>query len=100
MIILLEFFDEVRRPRFYIRAILLLLLCRVHDFTKYKTARTLIDLFYWPDGFCIDMIVVGLCFILAFQILLIYMSLYKKWVKQSSHEVITGGCDEIFKNNK
>lgn len=30
----------------------------VHDYTKYKVCRSISDLFYWPEGPCLDMIVI------------------------------------------
>ena len=46
---------------YLIKTITLLVLCRVHDFTRYKVCRTIRDLFYWPEGVCIDMLVI-FCF--------------------------------------
>jgi len=43
----------------------LIILCRLHDFTKYKTARTINDLFYWPEGLCLDMVVIIAFFVIA-----------------------------------
>ena len=40
------------------KAVMILVLCRVHDFTRYKVCRSFTDLFYWPEGPCIDMLVV------------------------------------------
>lgn len=43
---------------FWIPRILALGLCFLHDKTKYKVCRSFTDLFYWPNGFCLDMVVV------------------------------------------
>lgn len=47
------------------KKVVLLILCRIHDFTRYKICRSFSDLFYWPDGFCADTIVVMLFFAIA-----------------------------------
>lgn len=47
------------------KKITLLALCRIHDFTRYKVCRSLSDLFYWPDGFCADTVVVILVFVIG-----------------------------------
>lgn len=44
--------------KYWIIRLILLGLCFLHDYTKYKTARNLKDLFYWPEGICLDTIVV------------------------------------------
>lgn len=38
--------------------LVLLMMLPVHDIVKTRTLRTFIDLFYWPDGICLDMIIV------------------------------------------
>ena len=50
---------------YLIKAIALNILCRVHDFTRYKVCRTFSDLFYWPEGPCVDMLVIFSVFIIG-----------------------------------
>lgn len=50
---------------FLMDAVILMTLCRIHGFTAYKTARSLQDLFYWPDGFCADMVILGAFLLMA-----------------------------------
>ena len=50
-------------PGSCIRRGLVLTLMIIHEFTKYHTARTIMELFYWPDGLCLDMFVVGTFFL-------------------------------------
>ena len=57
--------QTIKRPVYWIPRILLLALCLLHEKTKYHTARSITELFYWPDGFCADMIVLALFGIVA-----------------------------------
>lgn len=50
---------------YFVKVIALLVLCRVHDFTRYKFCRTFRDLFYWPEGPCVDMLVIFSVFIIG-----------------------------------
>ena len=50
---------------YIIKAIALIILCRVHDFTRYKVCRSFSDLFYWPEGPCVDMLVIFSFFIIG-----------------------------------
>lgn len=50
---------------YLIKAIALLVLCRIHDLTRYKVCRTFSDLFYWPEGLCVDMLVIFSFFIIG-----------------------------------
>lgn len=44
-----------------ISKLLLVLMCGIHEFTKYTNCRSIGELFYWPEGFwCWDMVVVVL----------------------------------------
>lgn len=43
---------------FIIKAMTVVALCRIHEYTRYRLCRTIGDLFYWPDGFCLDMVIV------------------------------------------
>ena len=52
--------NAVARPQYLSKKLILFLLCVIHDHTRYQVCRRISDLFYWPDGFCLDMIVVGL----------------------------------------
>lgn len=40
------------------KKVALLIICRIHDYTRYKICRSFSDLFYWPDGFCADTVVI------------------------------------------
>lgn len=44
------------------KKIALIIICRIHDYTRYKICRSFSDLFYWPDGFCADTVVIILFF--------------------------------------
>lgn len=37
----------------------LILLCELHEKTKFHTARSIRELFYWPEGICLDMFVIA-----------------------------------------
>lgn len=52
-------------PSYLWKKLALLIICRIHDFTRYKICRSFSDLFYWPDGFCADTVVVILFFAIA-----------------------------------
>ena len=54
---------------FWVTRILALGLCILHDKTKYKVCRSFTDLFHWPNGFCLDMIVVITFFLVVMIIL-------------------------------
>ncbi|MGO5232070.1 hypothetical protein ACTQ1U_13560 [Thermoguttaceae bacterium LCP21S3_D4] len=43
---------------FILKSLVLVILCYVHDFTRYMVCRSVRDLFYWPEGPCLDMVVV------------------------------------------
>lgn len=53
---------------YLIKVVMILILCRVHDFTRYKVCRSFSDLFYWPEGPCMDMLVVFGVFLLGILI--------------------------------
>jgi len=57
--------SKVLNPNYLWKKVALMILCRIHDFTRYKVCRSLTDLFYWPDGFCADTVVICLFFIFA-----------------------------------
>ncbi len=52
-------------PASCIKRGLLLVLAIVHEFTKHHTARTITELFYWPEGICPDMFVIVAFFIVG-----------------------------------
>ena len=52
-------------PGYLLKKVGILLLCFIHEFTKYKMCRNFSDLFYWPDGFCADTVVIIAFFVLA-----------------------------------
>lgn len=58
-------FRFIYDKKFWIYRMVLIGLCRLHDFTKYKTARNFDDLFYWPEGLCLDMVVIFAFFVIA-----------------------------------
>ena len=60
-----KFIENIKRPGYWLPKILLIVLCLIHDKTKYHTARSIADLFYWPDGFCIDMAVMTMFFMVT-----------------------------------
>lgn len=62
---------------FFIKIFVLLVLCVIHDFTKYKVCRSIRDLFYWPEGPCLDMIVI---FAYMVDVVLILYELIYKYV--------------------
>ena len=55
----------VFKPQYYVKRLLLIILCNIHEYTKYHTARSFKDLFYWPEGLCIDMLVIACFFLIA-----------------------------------
>lgn len=57
-----------------VQMLVLVVLCHVHDLTKYKNCRSIVDLFYWPDGFCLDMVVIGAFMIDA--LLIVWENIY------------------------
>ena len=44
---------------YWVPRIILIMLCALHEKTKYHTARNIRELFYWPDGYCLDMLVLA-----------------------------------------
>ena len=58
--------EAYKDPRYFSKRIILALLCVLHDFTKYHTARTIAEVFYWPEGLCLDMVVVFAFFMVLF----------------------------------
>ena len=54
--------EAYKDPRYFSKRIILAVLCVMHDFTKYHTARTIAEVFYWPEGLCLDMVVVAASF--------------------------------------
>ena len=55
---MIDVFEKHITVKYLIKKICILILCVVHEFTKYKTCHNFYDLFYWPDGFCADTIVI------------------------------------------
>ena len=60
-----KYFNMVFKPQYYVKRLLLIILCNIHEYTKYHTARSFKDLFYWPEGLCIDMLVIACFFLIA-----------------------------------
>lgn len=67
-----------KRIKYFVNVIIMLTLCRIHDYTKYKQCRTLSDLFYWPEGPCIDMLIVISVLFLGILLLYDYHIVMKK----------------------
>lgn len=57
--------SSVFKAMYILKIFAVIVLCRIHDFTRYKVCRSFTDLFYWPEGWCIDMLVVFLIFLLG-----------------------------------
>lgn len=38
-------------------------LLEIHEYTKYINCRSISDIFYWSEGPCLDMLVIGLFFL-------------------------------------
>ncbi len=55
-----KFVENIKRPLYWIPKVLLIVFCVLHEQTKYQTARNIEELFYWPEGPCMDMIVLAL----------------------------------------
>lgn len=49
--------------RVVIELFTLRVLLEIHEYTKYINCRSIRDIFYWPEGPCLDMLVVGLLFL-------------------------------------
>ena len=54
--------NRIFTPSYLWKKAALMIICRIHDYTRYKICRTFSDLFYWPDGFCADTVVIILFF--------------------------------------
>lgn len=63
----------ISSPYYWLPKILLIVLCLLHEKTKYHTARSIGELFYWPEGPCLDMVVLG-----AFGIAMV-LSIWGDW---------------------
>ena len=57
--------ENLKRPMYWVPKVLLIALCVIHDRTKYQTAKSISELFYWPDGVCIDMAVMAMFFMVT-----------------------------------
>lgn len=75
---------------YLIKAIALLVLCRIHDFTRYKVCRSFSDLFYWSKWACVDMLVVLNFFIIGSLMLYNTFVFYHKCIIKTENK---------FKNN-
>lgn len=51
-----------------VRIMLVFFLCRIHEYTRYKFCRTIQDLFYWPNGICLDTFVVIAAIIISLTV--------------------------------
>jgi len=54
----LEIFSQHITVQYLTKKFCIVILCMVHDLTKYKICHNFFDLFYWPDGFCLDTLVI------------------------------------------
>ena len=69
-----KYLKYVASPACVGKLIVLRVLAEFHEYTKYCHARSFSDLFYWPDGPCMDMAVVfGL---IAVACCLLYETIY------------------------
>lgn len=85
---IMKIWNEMCKPSIYIRSFLLIVLGRVHEITKYKTARSIKELFYRPEGFCIDTIVVIGILVLIVQIAYLCGGVFVKQIKQDYNEIM------------
>ena len=77
--------STVLKIMYLVKAVMILVLCRVHDFTRYKECRSFTDLFYWPEGPCIDMLVVFGVLLLDFLLFYDYYMFVKYAQKYSKN---------------
>ena len=62
-------YRQIFIPKIIIKWSILIFLIKIHDYTKYKFCRSFADLFYWPDGICLDTIVVISTLIICISLL-------------------------------
>lgn len=53
----MRFFRYLFQRKYTIKCVCVLMLLKLHGYTSYPHSDRL-DIFYWPDGICIDMFVV------------------------------------------
>lgn len=70
-------FGLLLKPSFLVKVMVLMTLTEMHEYTKYKLCRSIQDLFYWPEGFCADTVVISLFFVFVFLVLLDYFQIIK-----------------------
>ena len=56
----------------------LIVLLFLHEMTKTRIRRSFAELFYWPEGFCVDMVVVIVFFVVAFICVANDLKIFKK----------------------
>ena len=71
-----------------LKIVALLALCRVHDFTRYKVCRSFSDLFYWPEGLCIDMFVIYGFFLIMALVIKDYAIFFAKCKTENENNTI------------
>lgn len=67
---------------YLVKVVIVYVLCYIHDFTRFKICRNFKDLFYWPEGLCIDTFVVFGVFILGIWVIYdcyVFLKSSKKW---------------------
>ena len=82
-------FKECITKGYVIKRLILFALCIVHDFTKYKLCRSFADIFYWPEGFCADMVVIALFFLFAILCVLDDFKIMAKQIKRMRRIILS-----------
>lgn len=82
------------RKEYLIKKLTLIVLCIIHDFTKYKKCRNLVDLFYWPKGKCLDMAVIAMFIVIGLWSLWDDISIYV----DSTEVVFAQGDEKILED--
>ena len=83
-----DLLEEIFKPRYLVRFILLYMLCKVHNVTKYKVARNFMDLFYWPEGFCLDTVVVIVFVVVYIQLMYLSFKICIKGAKENYQDFV------------
>ena len=82
-------FKEFITKAYVAKRLIIFLLCIVHDFTKYKSCRSFADIFYWPEGFCADMVVIALFFLFAILCVLDDFKIMAKQIKRIGRIILS-----------
>jgi len=81
-----EIIRYISSPSCYLKRAALLILVYVHEYTKFCTARTIWELFYWPDGICLDMAVILAFFLIAGMCAYDDMKFFKNYFRDDDDE--------------